>query len=514
MGVSGQEAGGNSRVGTLDTDQPKDGMFDTAHLQKDLGQRSVRGAAATLFGQFTRFALQLGSTAALARLLTPADFGLIAMITAVTGLLGQFKDMGLTMATVQKRTVTHAQASTLFWINGVLSILLALICVALAPAVAAFYKEPSLTAIMAVISITFIFNGLAAQHLALLRRQMRFSAIAVIEVLGMAFGILCALALAWAGAGYWALVALPVGEQVSKGIMTLSVSGWWPGPPRRNSGVRSMFTYGLNVGGFSLMTYIGRNADDVLIGRFLGSTATGLYTKAYALLMLPINQVNAPINAVAVPTLSRLQDDPDRYCDFYYRAVRIIAYLTGPLIVLLAVTADDLIPFLLGDQWTGAVPIFHYLAIASIFQPILYTAGWVWLSLGRARRLFLWSLFATPAFVASFVVGLPWGPEGVALSYAICVNALTPLGLKFAYMSTDLSLRRTVKTVARPYGLTLWILVSALAARQLTGDVAVFTSLVTTIAIAGASAAILAALHGGIRGDFRDIMTLIRKTRS
>ena len=296
-------------------------FFDTEYLKADLKGRSVRGGAVTMAGQGVRFFLQMGSTVVLARLLTPQDFGLIAMVTAVTGFVMMFKDMGLSMATVQRAEVNHAQISTLFWINVTLSLGVMLVTAALAPAIAWFYGEPRLTWITLALAGAFIFGGLTIQHQALLRRNMRFGTLALIGIISMVMGIVAAIIAAWYGAGYWALVIMQLAGAITGAIAVWVVCGWRPGLPVRRSGVREMLAFGGNLTGFNVINYFARNADNLLIGKFWGSGPLGLYSKAYGLLMLPLRQINAPLSAVAIPALSRLKDEPERYRNYYIKAV-------------------------------------------------------------------------------------------------------------------------------------------------------------------------------------------------
>jgi O-antigen/teichoic acid export membrane protein len=491
----------------------RDKHFDTETVKSDLGTRSVQGGAAVFAGQVLRFVIQTSSTMVLARLLTPADFGLIAMVTGITGFISHFKDLGLTMATVQRADVTHAQASKLFWINLVFSVALALIGIALAPLVASFYGEPSLKSVMAAVSTTFLFSGVAAQHLALLRRQMRFGIVSIIEVIALVLAVAAAVTAARLGAGYWALVILIVVEATMGGALTMLASGWRPGLPRRGVDVGSMLRYGVNVSGFNILTYIGRAADTVLIGRFWGSGPTGLYSKAYGLLMLPLTQINTPINSVAIPVLSRLQGDSKRYCAYYYQALSLVAYLTAPLILFLAATADDVIAIVLGPQWERSATIFRFLAIAALFQPVLYTAGWVWLSLGRTRTLFRWSTVTAPTFVLSFAIGLPWGPEGVALAYAVAVNLLTPVGLAWAYRDSGLSLRGAVRVISRPYLLGALVFLSCLATKPLFENAMLLVRLTMVSIVALTVCIAFALLYPAARKELIRIIELGKRLR-
>ena len=437
--------------GQIDAKLSSLSAFDTEHLKSDLKGRSVRGGAATMLGQSARFVIQIASTMVLARLLAPADFGLIAMVTAVTGFAALFKDLGLSMATIQKAKINHEQVSTLFWINLAVSGVITMVTVTLAPAIAWFYSEPRLTLVTVVLSLVFLFGGLTVQHQALLERQMRFTALAAIQVFAMAAGVCAAIVGATLGAGYWALVMMQVTSAFAMALGVWSLSDWQPGRPVRHAGVKSMLLFGGNITGFNIVNYFARNADNLLIGKTWGSGPLGLYSKAYALLMLPISQINAPISVVAVPTLSRLQQDPERYRKYYSKAVNFIAFATTPLILVMVGVSDDLIHVLLGKQWAGASKIFMTLAIAAVGQPISNSLGWVFISTGQANRQMKWALFASPIIVASFALGLPWGAVGVATGYALSCHALRIPSWWFAVRFSPVALKDIFNSIWRSF---------------------------------------------------------------
>jgi O-antigen/teichoic acid export membrane protein len=491
----------------------RDAHFDTAHLAGELKTRSVRGGVYAFGGQVLTFALQMGSTMLLARMLTPTDFGLVVMVTAITGFVAHFQEMGLSAATIQGARVTHRQASTLFWINVSVGAGLVAVVAALGPVLSAFYHEPRLTGITAALSMTFLLGGLSAQHMGLLRRQMRFQALAVMNVASLAVGVLAALLLAWHGAGYWALVAMTLATTASNAVLSFWLSGWRPGLPGRAAGLRGMLVFGANYTGFNLLNYMGRHADKLLIGRYWGAAPAGLYSRAYSLLLLPLTQLTDPIGGIAMPVLSRLQHDPERYRRYYYRAVATIAYLTFPLIVLMGVLAEELILFFLGDQWREAIDIFRLLALAAILQPILVTASWVWTSLGRVNELFRWSMLTAPAFLAAFVAGLPWGPAGVALAYAVCVNLLTPVGMAWCYRGTGMSLSGLIQATWRPFGVAVIIGCVAIAAREPLADLPVFLRLVGSTSIAVAAGAAVVLKWSRARQEVAELLGMMRELR-
>lgn len=421
--------------------------FCTEHLKTDLKGRSVRGGAVTMITQAGKFILNMGSTVILARLLTPQDYGLIGMVTAVTGLVALFNDMGLSTATIQRAEINHNQVSTLFWVNVVLSASIMLLTAAVAPAIAWFYNEPRLTWITLTLAITFIFAGLAVQHQALLTRQMRFTTLAVVEIISVLCGITTAIISAWYGAGYWALVLMQLAIAISSTVGIWSVCGWRPGSPVRNSGVRSLLAFGGNLTGFSVLNYFSRNLDNILIGRVWGAGSLGLYSKAYGLMMLPLQQINNPITAVAVPGLSRLHSEPQQFRNHYLKALSLITASTMPVVLLMIILSEEIIKLLLGSRWGEAAVIFQYLGISAFFQPITNTSGWLYISTGRTDRMFKWGIFSSAFLVASFFVGLPYGVRGVALSYSIAKLLQTVPCMYYATRDTSITLLDLVDAV-------------------------------------------------------------------
>ena len=398
--------------------------FDTEHLKTDLKGRSVRGGAVTMLGQGSRFVIQIASTMVLARLLVPADFGLIAMVTALTGFAVLFKDLGLSMATVQKAEITHEQISMLFWINVAVSALITLAISALAPLMAWFYGEPRLILITISISLIFLFGGVTVQHQALLQRQMRFTALAVIQVVSISAGVIVGIVSAILGAGYWALVMKQATSDLSIAFGVWLVCSWRPGLPVRNTGVKSMLVFGGYITSFNIVNYFARNADNILIGRVWGAGPLGFYSKAYALLVLPLTQINQPLASVAVPALSRLRDDPLKYSSYYLRVISLISLVSTPLVGFLIVCSSDLILLILGSQWAAASNIFKILGFSALIQPLYYTQGWLHISAGRSDRYLRWGLFSSFVIVIAFIVGLPYGPLGVAVAYTLATWAI------------------------------------------------------------------------------------------
>lgn len=394
-------------------------FFRTDHLMDTIGGRTARGGVVTMASHGLKFAISIIATAILARLLSPNDYGLIGMVAVATNFVVMFKDMGLELATVQKAEISSRQISTLFWVNLSLSVGTMIVLMLLAPAVSWFYGDSRLTTITIVSAIGFVIGGLTVQHEALLKRQMRFMALSAIALVAMIAGYVVGIAFAWYGFGYWALVLSQLAVLTADAILVWIACGWRPGLPRRDTGVRSMLSFGGNITAYGTVNYFSKNADNLLIGKFWGAQPLGLYNKAAQLVGLPTDQVHEPVMAVAVPALSRLAHDPERYRKAYLRIMEKVLMLVMPAVALLIVSSDWIISIVLGAQWKEAGPILVFMSIAGLFQPIMNTAGSVLVTQGRGRHLFYWSLISAPLSIVSIVAGLPWGATGVAASYSL-----------------------------------------------------------------------------------------------
>lgn len=493
--------------------QPTLNTFSTEHLQADLKGRSVRGGLLTLTSQGAQFVLQTAATITLAHMLTPGDFGLVAMVTAVTGLGQAFADLGLSEATIQHPEINHDQVSTLFWVNVTIGLLLTALTASLAPFLAWFYHEPRLKVLTLVVSLTFLIGGLRVQHDALLRRNMRFLALAIRDVTACLVAVPVAIILAWRGAGYWAIVALPL--ILNTTVMTLSwvMARWIPSLPRRNTRVRSLVAFGGNVAASYLTINFTRSADSILIGWYWGAGPLGLYSRAMNLLLLPVRQLSTPARAVAVPAFSRLQDDPDRLARFYLRATNLIVWITAPIFGFLFVAATPVIVLTLGSQWREAGPVFQILAIFALGQLLYESIIWLFVSRGQSKRLLKLVLIMCPITVASYAIGLPFGIKGVALSGALTMLIAFPWMLKFSFRGTMLTLRRLGLNLLYPVVASLAGITTGEVALHLVAGMSTVPQLVI-VAAAFAAGCSLTFILKPVREEVSAVKGLLRNSRT
>jgi PST family polysaccharide transporter len=386
----------------------------------------------------------------LARLLDPEDFGLVGMVTAFTGVLTLFRDFGLSSAAVQRATVTEEQISTLFWINMLIGALLGLIALAIAPAIATFYHQPRLFGVAAVSALGFLFNAAGIQHSALLQRQMRFTALAVIGVVSLTVGIAIAIYGASAGYGYWALVSMTVTSPLIATIGLWLTTGWVPGMPCKWAGIRSMIRFGGGLTLTGLLVYVGYNADKAMIGRFWGAEAIGIYGRAYQIVSIPTDNLNSAVGEVAFSALSRLQDEPIRFRSYFLKGFSLVLGLTLPITIACALFADDVVFVLLGPKWKDAATIIRLLAPTIAIFAIINPLGWLIFSIGLVARGMKAAPILAAVMIGGYGIALPYGPKAVAFAYSTVLTLWVIPCIWWCVYGTAVSFRDIMVAVSRP----------------------------------------------------------------
>lgn len=451
----------------------------TEGVLADLKRKSVRGAAFVAFGGASDFVLRFAAIAILARLLSPEDFGLVAMVTAVTAVLDGFRDLGLGMATVQNQAITRQQATNLFWVNAAGGVVFALALCSSSPLVATFYRDDRLVPLTLAMSLTFVWGGFSVQHEALMSRQLRQGRLAAIRLAASALSIAAAVALALGGWGYWALVWREVGRSaLVTGGVWLSCP-WLPGRPRRGAGVGTLIRFGRNLTVTNLLVAVIMNVDRLLIGRYFGTSPVGLYRQAQQLLMAPIDQLNAPIVAVAQPALSALQNDPARYRRYYEKIVFWVALATVPVGVFVAVYAHEITELVLGPAWREAATLIRIFGVAAAIRPAVGTSAIVLVTCGMSARYFWIAVAHSIVLVTALFMGIRWGAEGVAFAHVATTVLLAAPKLHYSFLGTPVTPRLFLRAVATPILSGLAMLAAlvplhgALAPRSLLGSLAV-----------------------------------------
>ncbi len=386
-------------------------------IGKGLRRSAVRGAGAAIAGSTGNFAVGIGSVVILARLLTPADFGVVTMVTTFSLLLRSFGLNGFTELIIQREEITDSLASNLFWINLGIGAILTLTFASSGPLLALFYHNSAVVQVTRGMSLTIGIGCLGYVHAGLLQRAMHFRATAIISFVGQVLQVIVSIVLAMAGWQYWALVWGSVTQTAVVAVGALLVCRWIPSLPGRAVGTGSGLKFALNVYSHFAFSYLTRNTDNLLVGWRFGDRALGFYKRAYDLFVLPETQLLAPLSAVVVSTLSRVNRDGEQFRRYFLRTIAVLALVGMGIGADLALVGEYLIRFLFGPGWEEAGRIFALFGPGIGVMLLYNTHGWVHLSIGHPDRWFRWGLIEFVCTVSLFLLTLRWGPSGIALAW-------------------------------------------------------------------------------------------------
>ncbi|MGC5224157.1 lipopolysaccharide biosynthesis protein [Micromonospora sp. DT81.3] len=418
-------------------------------MSSALAHSAARGAFFTLAAQVAKIVLQFLSVIVLARLLSPHDYGLLAIVLVVVGVGEIFRDFGLTTASIQAPVLTRGQRDNLFWINTAIGVVLTIAMFFLAWPIEAVTGEPEIVGMVHWLAVLFLLNGLATQHRANLARDLKFKAMAVIEVSAAAIALTVAVVSALLGAEYWALVA----QQLTSGVVVLAgsvIAGrWLPRWYSRQDSVRDLISFGWNIVATNLLVYTGSQIDTIIVGLKFGTSPLGLYNRAFQLVMTPLSQVRSPTKNVALPVLSRVQEDAPRFDNYVTAAQLLLGYGLGIPLILVTALADPIVRVMLGPQWLGAIPIVALFAVAGLLTTLSFVGYWVYLSRGLGKQLFRYTIVTTIIKIICIVVGSSFGVLGVAVGFAVAPAISWPLSLFWLSRVTPMPTARLYAGAAR-----------------------------------------------------------------
>lgn len=416
-----------------------------------MSRRVATNAGWSAVGRLGSQTLQFLAGLALARLLLPADFGLLAGVYVVTGFTVIFFDMGLNGALVHRRELDEAVLGTAFWLNAFGGVVFVALMAAIGPLVADFYGDSRLRWITPLAGLSFALS-LAVVHSALLQRDLRFKRLAIAEVGTAVVGNAVTIACAWAGMGAFALVTGPAVQSVLRTVTLWALAPWRPRRFISVAAMKSIWSFSGGLLGFTIVNYSGRNADNLLIGRFSGATALGYYNRAYSVMLLPLLQVGNVVGRVMFPALSLISGDRDRVQKAYRRALRLMTFLTMPILVGMAATAPALVKVLWGPGWEPAAPLLQVLCLAGLPQCLFSSEGWLYQSQGRTRLMFGMGVASSAAFLVGIVAGIHWGSLGVAVGILVVSYVFLPVNLRVACSTIGLRARVVYRDNAATFG--------------------------------------------------------------
>lgn len=390
-----------------------------SQTREEVGGHGRRGAKLVTLGQLFRVVANLGGTVVLSRLLVPDDFGLMALVLSVAALGELLRDFGLTTAAARSTTISQDQKSNLFWVNTALGLTLMMLAIALAAPIATVFGARGLESLILWTSPMFLLNGVSAQFRAEINRKLHFGRLAIVESVPPILGIVVAVVWASIAPTTMALVAQQLATHFLGLAVAVALAVWWPGLPNRQGEIRSFANYGGGLFGTQLIAYAARNGDNIMLGATWGTGVLGLYSRAFQLLMLPINQLAAPLTRVAVPVLSRVSGDVEALNRFLRSIIRINMLILGVGYAFAFGLAPQLVLIVFGDQWSAMVPIFQALCVGGVFKALNQANFWVFLATENTGAQFRFALWAQPVIMLCMAGGLPWGGVGVAVGHSV-----------------------------------------------------------------------------------------------
>jgi PST family polysaccharide transporter len=388
---------------------------------EDLPGKTIWGLAWSLGTQLLRQGSQFLITVFLSRLLTPRQFGLVAMVVVFSGFASLFNDLGFGPALVQRKAVEDRHYCSVFWLNVLFGITVAGVLAGTSPLIARLYREPQLIPIVILVGLCFPINSLGLVQRASLTRKMDFRGLGLIDLGSVTVSGIVAIALACWGLGVWSLVCQMLCLAISGVVGLWWVSGWRPRWFFDRAAIRELLGFSSNLTGFTAINYWYRNGDNLLVGRFFGSAALGIYARAYNLMLMPLTQITDVVSRVMFPALSRLQDEKVRVKSIYLRAIAMIALVTFPLMLGLFVVADHFILAVYGTAWAGVIPILRIFCVLGMAQSVSSTVGWIYQSQGRTDWMFWWGTLCALLSIGAMVLGVRLGST---MAVAACLTAM------------------------------------------------------------------------------------------
>lgn len=365
------------------------------------------------------------SSAVMGRLLTPGDYGLVAMAMSLMLLLNLLKDFGLTTAVIQHDSLSAEQLDAVFWINLYVAAVFAVLGVVAAPWIAAFYGEPRIETIVYALCAGLLLVSISGTHSAMLRRQLDFQPLMWGEMVGQLCGLVLGVGLAWWTRSFWAIVASQLAASLGTTLVMFLALPWRPGRPARLASAGALVRFGANLSVFSLLNFFSNQLGAILTGAWLGAGAAGNFNRAQQLLSLTGNTLMGPISQTTLPVLSRLQSDAQGYQRYYYTLIERTGLAFGILGAIVIVAGDAVARVLLGPQWGEAGAMYRWFGLAIVAVGLASQNGNVLLSQGRSTELRHWGFGDAAIRAGASGIGVLLGSVGVAAAFGISTLFVT-----------------------------------------------------------------------------------------
>lgn len=449
----------------------------------------VSGIKWTTASTMGRRVLGLAANIVFARLLAPADFGLVAMAGVMLGFVDIFKDLGTGAALVREKEARPTLLSSVFWLNCGFGLAMTLLMLALSPLVAAFYQEARVQPVVAVMALSFFLSSLSIVHTSVMTREMAFERLAKIELAASVLSYAIGIGAALLGHGVWSLVYQVIANAALGTLFTWFASRWRPRLVFAWSEIRGITGYSLNLAGYNIFYYFAQNLDNLLIGRFLGTEALGLYDLAYKLMTFPMQAISAVFGRVMLPYYARAQDDLPRFRQAFLRVAGAIAFVTFPMMVGLLAVREHFVFAVFGAAWAPVIPLLAMFAPLAAIRSVLTTTGSIYVATGHTGLQLRWGVLSNLIVFAGLALGLKWGINGVAAGFTITSLLLLYPNLAIPFRLIGMTVPQLLRELAPTMACTALMFALVAGADLLLGS-----SGLSPLAGHGAALALLAAV--------------------
>ncbi len=456
-------------------------MTDTR--QSDLGTTAAHAVVWNYASFASGKVLVLITMGILARLLTPADFGMVGFATLVIAHLSVLQNLGLGPAVIQRKGDIEDAAQTVFVINLVLGAVFTILTILAAPLVADFFDEPLVTPLLRVLAFSFVLESLGSMHIILLRRNLAFRR-KIIPDVGRALvqgGV--AVTTAVTGLGVWALVWGQLAGIIAYVGLTWVVIPWRPTYRFHRRLFRPLARFGIPSMLTDIQYAIWSNLDYVIVGRMLGDAALGIYTLAYRLPELLVQSVWRVLANAIFPVFSRIQDDIEELRRGFLATIRYTQIVIVPLCVGMFLTAEPAVELMFGDQWQSVVPVLRVMAVFSLIGSIGVNIGDVYKAIGRPDILAKLSMMELAILFPALLYGAKFGIIGVAWAHAAIAAIATIVRLIVGRFTIGVSIRDVARQLIPSFGAGVWLIAATVPTLWLTAGLGTLTTLVITAVV-------------------------------
>lgn len=413
-------------------------MIQTASQHK---QKTISSLKWSGINQVLKQSMNIGFGIMLARLLSPAEFGLIGMVTVITGFMQLFNDFGFGSALIHKLDANELDYSSVFWFNLLTGFVFCSLLIISSPLIALFYKNSDLKIIIISVSFLFIIQAFSYVQYVILKKNLNFKGVFIAELIAITASGSIAIYMAYHHYGVYSLVAQTLLNSAILGVVIWVNSTWTPKFKYSMQSIKQLLKYSVPLMGSNALGYLLGNVDKILIGKYLGTLNLGIYTRAYSLMIFPVGQISGVISQVLFPSFALIQHDKEKIKSIYVKMNKTISFVTFPLMVMAFILAEPFILVVLGPQWKEMIPIFKILTIVGALQSVGTLVGNIFMALGEMKLYFKVNLFSGLVFILASLIGIQFGIIGVSIAFLVATILISVPQMHITGRLIDLKLK-------------------------------------------------------------------------